>query len=244
MTESAPTPAGEFRETFEVLKNNRNIEPSEREKQYQILVQRLKESQAELERVQQLQGVREKLGMPPPAARELEDLHSLIQEIETALGKEGASESIEHDRNIKQAAQDLRETVTQEINYRLGERMDPFMDKNIFNRFTAGLTGLADLAESRDALNIEDLSTALTQINSGLEGMGRYPQGNGVVEDDESLAKIIYTLQRVYDATISMENNFRQGDEQAAAGAQRLRQNVENVANFIHRLRAALRNLR
>lgn len=257
-----PTSVEGFRRDFHRLKGNEGLEPEARSREYRRLGQAVSDRRTELEEStkgerSQLQEARARLGMTESfqeshsgrgAAQEMRDLDALDGDIQKEL-REGSNveESLERERGLKESARYAGEAATmfaRELSNRDRAGMDPLMDARAFNELRSGAASLSQIGQSQGHTDIDELGLAFSRINSGLDRMERTRRSGPVRESEESLSKLGYAMQNLYEATSKMGKNFREGDERASMGARRLMETSERVYGFTSRMRSAMRNMR
>ncbi len=260
--EEKPSSAEDFRKDFARLKANENFGYEVEGQKWRRLRQAVSDRRTELSKEgrneqDQLQEARAKLGLPVPSqesyagralAHELHDLDALDQDIQSEL-REGrkAEESLERERGLKEGARNAGEATAmfaREINSRERDGMDAFIDPRAYNQLRSGAVALAEFAEGKGKVDMNELHLAFVRINSGLENMHKTRSRGPVRESEDSLGKLGYAMRSFHEATVKMSRNFREGDEQASGGARRLIETSERVYDFTSRLRSALRNMR
>lgn len=154
-------------------------------------------------------------------------------------------ESLERERGIKEGARYVSEAATvfaREIKSREQNGMDPFMDARSFNELRLGAVTLAELSQTKEQIDMDQLGLAVTSIDSGLNNVEKTRMSGPIHESEDSLGRLTYAMRNLYDATEKMSKNFREGDELASFATRRLRQTSERVYGFAGKLRATVRN--
>lgn len=251
-----------YRRDFDRLKGNNELDSEARIKEYRRLEQAVNDRRTDLQEStkaerSQLLEARVRLGMTQGSqeshseraiAQELRDLDTLDSDIQNELREDRkADESLERERRIKESARYAGEAAimfARELNNRDRDGMDPFMDAKAFNELRSGATTLSQFGESQGRVDMNELGLAFSRINSGLDRMERTRRSGPVRESEESLGKLGYAMQNLYEATSKMSKNFREGDERAAMGARRLMEISERIYGFTSRMRSTIRNMR
>ena len=247
-----------LRREFDTLRGDESLAPDEKIKGYRRLTDTVDQQRSRLDKIgserEQLRATREKLGMPEEAAEpesqdmsgEVKDLEALRSEIQDGMleGKRDGS-VLERERGLKEGALKVvsaGEMFRNEVQRRDKNGMDPFFDGRAFAQINNGIQSIRVFAENRSEVSADELATALTTLNSGLEKMGQTRRGVPIREDETSIGRLAAAARDLYESSGKMGGAFREGDENASRAARQVQATSEKIYGLTGRMRSAIRN--